>query len=121
MTKVPLALEGLTAEEIELVCEVFRSGNLTMGERVLKFEQEFAEKFKTDFAIMVNSGSSANLLPLEVLRTITLKKSWGKRQWKRTSGTWWNVRPFRCFFIRRGSVYHRFANSLKFIVPNTFF
>jgi len=79
MTKVPLALEGLTAEEIELVCEVFRSGNLTMGERVLKFEQEFAEKFKTDFAIMVNSGSSANLLPLEVLRTITLKKSWGKR------------------------------------------
>ena len=69
MNKVPLALEGLTAEEIELVCEVFRSGDLTMGARVQKFEQEFASKFNTDFAIMVNSGSSANLLALEVLRS----------------------------------------------------
>ena len=79
MIKVPLALEGLTPEEIELVCEVFRSGNLTMGERVLRFEHEFAEKFKSNFAIMVNSGSSANLLALEVLRTITQKKSLGKK------------------------------------------
>ena len=79
MTKVPLALEGLTSEEIELVCEVFRSGNLTMGERVQKFEREFAEKFKSDFAIMVNSGSSANLLALEVLRTVALRKGSGKK------------------------------------------
>ena len=80
MIKVPLALEGLTTEEIELVCEVFRSGNLTMGERVLKFEREFAKKFKTDFAIMVNSGSSANLLALEVLRTMIPRKNAGKKE-----------------------------------------
>ena len=66
--KVPLALEGLTAEEIEIVCEVFRSGNLTMGERVKNFELEFANKFGSKFAVMVNSGSSANLLALEVMR-----------------------------------------------------
>jgi CDP-6-deoxy-D-xylo-4-hexulose-3-dehydrase len=65
---IPLALEGLTAEEIELVCEVFRSGNLTMGTRVSKFELEFAQKLNARYAVMVNSGSSANLLALEVLR-----------------------------------------------------
>jgi CDP-6-deoxy-D-xylo-4-hexulose-3-dehydrase len=79
MTNVPLALEGLTPDEIELVCEVFRSGNLTMGDRVREFELEFAQKFKSSFAVMVNSGSSANLLALEVLRTSTLKKSFGKK------------------------------------------
>jgi CDP-6-deoxy-D-xylo-4-hexulose-3-dehydrase len=77
MTTVPLALEGLTPEEIELVCQVFRSGNLTMGAKVQKFENQFAEKFKTKFAVMVNSGSSANLLALEVLRTIAIKKRLG--------------------------------------------
>jgi CDP-6-deoxy-D-xylo-4-hexulose-3-dehydrase len=66
--KIPLALEGLTSDEIELVCEVFRSGDLTMGKRVKKFEEEFAQKFGSRFAVMVNSGSSANLLALEVLR-----------------------------------------------------
>ena len=78
MTTVPLALEGLTPEEIELVCEVFRSGNLTMGAKVQEFEHQFAEKFKTNFAVMVNSGSSANLLALEVLRTIAIKKRLGR-------------------------------------------
>jgi len=65
---IPLALEGLTTEEIELVCEVFRSGNLTMGSRVSKFELEFAQMMNTKYAVMVNSGSSANLLVLEILR-----------------------------------------------------
>jgi len=65
---IPLALEGLTSQEIDLVCEVFRSGNLTMGARVRDFEREFADKFGSKFAVMVNSGSSANLLAMEVLR-----------------------------------------------------
>jgi CDP-4-dehydro-6-deoxyglucose reductase, E1 len=73
--KVPLALEGLTAEEIELVCDVFRSGNLTMGSRVSNFELEFAQKLKSKYAVMVNSGSSANLLALEVLRHKTRFKN----------------------------------------------
>jgi len=66
--KIPLALDGLTPQEIELVCEVFRSGDLTMGKKVQDFEREFAKKFNAQFAIMVNSGSSANLLALEILR-----------------------------------------------------
>lgn len=62
---IPLALEGLSEAEIELVCDIFRSGNLTMGKRVANFESEFAEKFGVKHAVMVNSGSSANLLALE--------------------------------------------------------
>ena len=80
MSKVPLALEGLTPEEIELVCEVFRSGNLTMGERVQKFEHQFAAKFQVNFAVMVNSGSSANLLALEVLRTKIMRQGLEKEE-----------------------------------------
>ena len=66
--EIPLALEGLTIDEIDLVCDVFRSGQLTMGRRVKIFEEEFAEKFGAKFAVMVNSGSSANLLGMEVFR-----------------------------------------------------
>src|SRR4029078_13061043 len=38
------------------------SGRLTMGDRVRQFEQEFARVVGAPYAVMVNSGSSANLL-----------------------------------------------------------
>jgi CDP-6-deoxy-D-xylo-4-hexulose-3-dehydrase len=62
---IPLALDGLSESEIEMVCDIFRSGNLTMGSYVAKFESEFANRFGVKHAVMVNSGSSANLLALE--------------------------------------------------------
>jgi CDP-6-deoxy-D-xylo-4-hexulose-3-dehydrase len=69
---IPLALEGLSAAEIEMVCEIFRSGNLTLGKYVDKFESEFADKLGVSHAVMVNSGSSANLIALEAfLSTFT--------------------------------------------------
>ena len=39
-----------------------------MGAKVKTFEKNFARKFKSKFAVMVNSGSSANLLMLSVLK-----------------------------------------------------
>ena len=42
MEKIPLAMEGLSQKEIDLVCEIFRTGNLTMGSHVENFEMEFA-------------------------------------------------------------------------------
>jgi CDP-6-deoxy-D-xylo-4-hexulose-3-dehydrase len=66
--EIPLAMQGLDLHEIELVCEVFRSGNLTMGKRVEEFESAFAKYLGTKNAIMVNSGSSANMLAVEVLK-----------------------------------------------------
>jgi CDP-4-dehydro-6-deoxyglucose reductase, E1 len=39
----------------------------TMGEAVAEFEQRFAAQFGSQYAVMVNSGSSANLLGLAAL------------------------------------------------------
>lgn len=65
--EIPLAMQGLDEAEIELVCNVFRSGNHTMGAHVQEFELAFAKKMKVKHAVMVNSGSSANLLALEAI------------------------------------------------------
>jgi CDP-6-deoxy-D-xylo-4-hexulose-3-dehydrase len=62
---VPLAMEGLGAEEINAAIKVFQSGKHTMGPEVFEFEQEFARYVGSKHAVMVNSGSSANLLALE--------------------------------------------------------
>ena len=62
---VPLAMEGLGAEEINAAIKVFQSGSHTMGNEVREFEQEFARYIGAKHAVMVNSGSSANLLALE--------------------------------------------------------
>ena len=43
------------------------SGNLTMGEKCRAFEREFARYLGVKHAVMVNSGSSANLLALFAL------------------------------------------------------
>jgi CDP-6-deoxy-D-xylo-4-hexulose-3-dehydrase len=76
---IPLALEGLSADEIEIVCEVFRSGNLTMGERVRSFEAEFAARFHVKHAIMVNSGSSAIILALDAFVSTLSKEQYFNR------------------------------------------
>lgn len=65
--EIPLALEGLDNNEIEMICNIFRSGLHTMGTNVLNFENEFAKFLGVKHAVMVNSGSSANLLAFEVL------------------------------------------------------
>lgn len=65
--EIPLAVEGLEKSEIDAVCEVFRSGKHTMGEHVARFEDSFAKHLGIKHAVMVNSGSSANLLALEAI------------------------------------------------------
>lgn len=53
-------------EAIE-VTESLLSTYVTMGEKVFKFERMFAEYLGVKHAIMVNSGSSANLVALSIL------------------------------------------------------
>jgi len=50
---------------------VLNSGNFTMGREVSNFESDFAKYFGSKHAVMVNSGSSANLLAVAAL---TLKR-----------------------------------------------
>jgi len=65
--RVPLASSGLREEDINQVLKVLRSGNLTMGSEVKKFEQLMSEYLKVKHFVMMNSGSSANLLMFEAL------------------------------------------------------
>ena len=46
---------------------VIASGMFTMGEHVRRFEEEFARKFGTKHALMVSSGSTANLVGVAAL------------------------------------------------------
>lgn len=72
--KIPLASSGLRASDIDLVTQVLKSGNLTMGKEVKKFEEMMCDYLKVNHFIMVNSGSSANLLILEALIRPTKSK-----------------------------------------------
>jgi CDP-6-deoxy-D-xylo-4-hexulose-3-dehydrase len=55
-------------EEIAAINEVVASGSFTMGQKVAKFEEEFSALVGSKYAVMVNSGSSANLALLAALR-----------------------------------------------------
>lgn len=57
-----LALDTWAQEEREAIIRVLDSGFYSMGPEVAKFETEFAEKFGSKYAVMVSSGSSANLV-----------------------------------------------------------
>ena len=54
-------------EEIAAIQSVIDSGLYTMGANVRRFEERFAEKYGTKHAVMVSSGSSANLLAIAAL------------------------------------------------------
>jgi CDP-6-deoxy-D-xylo-4-hexulose-3-dehydrase len=54
-------------EEIEAIQRVIQSGQFTMGKETAQFEREFADYFGMRHAVMVNSGSSANLIAVAAL------------------------------------------------------
>ena len=54
-------------EEIIAILEVITSNQFTMGEKVRLFEKAFADYFGSKYAVMVNSGSSANLVLISAL------------------------------------------------------
>ena len=72
--KYPLACDTWDNREIEAIQEVIKTGRYTMGSHVKKFEKEFCDYFKCNDAVMVNSGSTANLL---ILATLKLKYKLG--------------------------------------------
>jgi CDP-4-dehydro-6-deoxyglucose reductase, E1 len=54
-------------EELAAIDRVIRSGRFTMADEVRRFEEAFAETFGLKHAVMVNSGSSANLVGVAAL------------------------------------------------------
>jgi CDP-6-deoxy-D-xylo-4-hexulose-3-dehydrase len=72
--RVPLASSGLRDIDIEIATQVLKSGNLTMGTQVKNFETKMASYLGVKHFIMVNSGSSANLVMIEALLRPTTSK-----------------------------------------------
>lgn len=60
--KYPLATSSWDEHELAAIQSVVDSGMFTMGPRVAEFERRFADWLGSSYAVMVNSGSSANLL-----------------------------------------------------------
>lgn len=70
MTEISYPLASSTWDHLEVnaINRLLASNQLTMGPEVRKFEEEFASYIGTKFAVMFNSGSSANLGMMCALR-----------------------------------------------------
>lgn len=63
----PYKFQAYGEEEIQEVVQALRDGWLAPGPRTEEFEKKVADLFGKRFAVMVNSGSSGNIIGLEVL------------------------------------------------------
>ena len=60
--RYPLTYDSWDKKEIIAINKVIKSNKFTMGENVKKFERKFSDFIGSKYSVMVNSGSSANLL-----------------------------------------------------------
>lgn len=67
MINYPLAADTWDEKEYDAINKVIKSNRFTIGPEVDMFEKEFAEYFGSKYAVMVNSGSSANLIAISAL------------------------------------------------------
>jgi CDP-6-deoxy-D-xylo-4-hexulose-3-dehydrase len=67
-TKYKLASDTWDLREQEAIASVIKSGQYTLGPHVDKFENEFSDFLGIKHSIMVNSGSSANLIAITALK-----------------------------------------------------
>ena len=69
-----LSEDGITNQDINIASKVLKSKQITMSKITRKFEIHFAKKIGSKYALMVNSGSSANLLAVYAAGNLLRKK-----------------------------------------------
>ena len=67
MIEYKLSDDTWSNKEIEAINRVIKSNKFSMGKEVETYEKEFAQKVGAKYAVMSNSGSSANLLAIASL------------------------------------------------------
>ena len=67
MLRIPYALSVYDDKEIQAVAAVLREHRSNMGIETQNFEKNIAKHFGKNYGVMVNSGSSANFLAIELL------------------------------------------------------
>ena len=63
----PLIDNPYRLKDINQAIKVLRSSKITSGPKTLEFQNKFSKKIKTNYSLLVNSGSSANLLAMQCL------------------------------------------------------
>ncbi len=66
-TPFPLTDQMFDGKEVVAMIENILSNHITYGPKVVEFEKAYAEYLGAPYAVMVNSGSSANLLAMAAL------------------------------------------------------
>lgn len=64
MKEYKLVAPNWDSQEIDAINRVVKSGYFTIGKNVEEFEKKFSKKQNIKYSVMVNSGSSANLLAI---------------------------------------------------------
>ncbi len=74
--KHPLMENNFTKSDIDLVVKLLKQKNviLTQSTNVLKFEKAWSKWLGVKYSVFVNSGSSANLLSISILKILDKKK-----------------------------------------------
>jgi len=67
MSDYPLASSTWDEKELAAIQKVVDSNMFTMGKHVAEYEKQFADFFGSKYAVMVSSGSTANLLMIAAL------------------------------------------------------
>ena len=88
-TKIKLAVPSYGAEEVIDALDSLLSSWVTMGNKVKTFENEFSKYVDCKNGIMVNSGSSANLIALSVLTNPAMKEPIEKESFIITPAVTW--------------------------------
>ena len=63
----PLIDNPYRPKDINQAIKILRSSKITSGPKTLEFQNKFSKKIKTNYSLLVNSGSSANLLAMQCL------------------------------------------------------
>ena len=63
----PLIEDPFSNKDIFEAIKVLKSKQLTISSKTAQFERTFTNKIQTNYSLMVNSGSSANLLAFQCL------------------------------------------------------
>lgn len=64
---IPFTLPYITEDDIDAVNNILRSNWLTMGNKTIEFEEEFAKYIESKYAVSLNSCTSALFLSLKAL------------------------------------------------------
>jgi len=67
----PLMDDNITRKDLDVLIEFLRGDNrLTQSENVMRFEEEWSNWLGVKYSVFVNSGASANLATISVLKTM---------------------------------------------------